>query len=85
MSALSNSAALWLLTASCGNNGGGLPDCGHLYGETDCGRSCEAPDGEPCLHGYLGARDSAEALGWITNEDNVTDAGVAAMVSISLV
>lgn len=69
-------AALTLLRAASVNNGGGLPDCDHLYHETDCeGRRCQSDEGEACRHSYLGARDSAETLGWITVKDDLTDKG----------
>lgn len=71
---LSDSAADCLVEAAAmKNNGGGLPDEGHLYGVTDCPKGCEADEGETCPHGYAAAHDTALALGWITSDDFITD------------
>lgn len=55
------------------NNGGGIADEGHLFGETDCGKSCDIGEGEVCPHGFLSAYDSAKRLGWLDEQDNITD------------
>ena len=72
---LSESAADWLVRAAAmTNNGGGIPDEGHLYGETDCEKaSCEAPEDGVCPHGYLGAYETAYVLGWLEDGDYITD------------
>ena len=71
---LSEGTADWLVrSAAMVNNGGGIPDEGHLYGETDCPEGCEADEADTCCHGYLAAHDTAYVLGWIDEQDNITD------------
>ena len=72
---LSESAADWLVrSAAMTNNGGGIPDEGHLFGETDCpSPSCEAPSDGACPHGYIGAYETAYVLGWLEGDDLITD------------
>lgn len=65
------------------NNCGGLADAENSFYYTDCDKCCYTVtkgqgDGSVCNCGYLSAIESAEALGWV-EDDEVTDKGWEAM------
>jgi len=56
------------------NNGGGIADESHLFIETDCPKMCgKVGEGEACPHGFASAYDTAKRLGWLDEQDNITD------------
>lgn len=65
------------------NNGGGLSDVEDYFYYTDCEKLCYTVrkgegDGSTCNCGYLSAIESAEALGWV-EDDEVTEKGWKAL------